>query len=296
MKIYNINDGKLTKNENEAFSVHNLKLFRLIRNAFWSVSSYFFTTIASFKKISLSEEEKEFHTLERQQTNPYLYVLVNQLITNQTLSDISLNLYYNNYLKNKYDNLQVDFSYLSPSNTKNEGEKNYIYIPFSIEKSHYKIIKLLARIFRLPMRDHYSHILIDKKNKIVEYYDPKGLLDSDRANSHVKHTKQKISDCVSAIITKYSLNDYTLYKHTYQNQIDSYNCGVYGLHYLEKRLKNGNEKLLENQRAAKLPFCKVRDFRKTMVKNIWPEYTKSADADKQFSNADINTYLEPFSF
>lgn len=296
MKIYNIENDTLTKHKDEKFSLDNVKLFRVIRNVFWSISSYLFTSIASLKKIHLSEEEKTKHdALETQ--DPYLHGFINILKNNQELGDLSLQSYYDNYLKKEHNNLKADFSYLTSyqvQNQKEEQDQNYIYIPFSIEKSHSKIFKLFAKIFRLPVRDHYSHILIDKKNKIVEYYDPKGFLDTDRVNSHIKKTHQKISNCVNEIIKKYSLNGYTLYKHTYQNQIDSYNCGVYGLHYLEKCLKNGSEKLLKNQRAAKLPFCKVKDFREKIIKNLLTENKK--ESTNNITSNDIDNYLKEFNF
>ncbi len=85
-------------------------------------------------------------------------------------------------------------------------------------------------------RNHVLIVMIDKKNRLIEFYDSKGLTIQDRASDTlVNFPKRSIKELMTKICDDYFTADWSLLENQTRHQSDGYNCGVYVSDYLKRR-------------------------------------------------------------
>lgn len=257
--------------------------FSFVFVSFWASLFSDINAIFPWGKVSLTPKQKE--SLKDPKIIDATRAAVIKKIKNKKALGSDVFIEYKKYLENTYKGLYVDLQYVpeferiklqsEEENLKRDAflkslNKKFLAIPFIIKKQN------------CLSKDHIALILVDYESGTIEYYDSKGLIDTDRKNQKLKLLPDdkkniKIPDFLNDKIKELGLKGFTLIKHTYQNQYDRHNCGVFVLNYIEKRVKyKANLKTLkEKYKLYKTCCCKINTkSRKKLINNLFKYYKK----------------------
>ncbi len=157
-----------------------------------------------------------------------------------------------------------------------------------------------GKIIAIPLviagkfRKHIVTFVVDPTNKTIEFYDSKGLSIKDRASAPIDMTNDigeknhlKLLELFKILNEKYK--GFKVVENTHKHQKDFYNCGVYVLDYIKRRV--GGESAKEIQESGK-SFSEIeatkQSFFKSFLESVTTEPSEGSstnDGTQDFTDA-----------
>jgi hypothetical protein len=166
-------------------------------------------------------------------SNDMILAAIKQLQTTSNLSSAAI-LEYGKYLEKGHPEFLLIDRYLLP-----QGRYDLSTIPAGKTKI------ALPVILEGAVEDHIVTFFVDTTTNIIEYYDSKGLKISDRDEVLVNGQGLRLSDVLDQLKTR--IRNPHIAENTEKHQFNCYDCGVYVLHYIEKRLADVQFQTLFNR-------------------------------------------------
>ncbi len=201
-----------------SFSRSFLHLIEKIGDLFGSLISFARTSYGSFVKTSLTTK---IDKLNIPYTNyPYTGSAIEQLLSNRCLRQTTIMEIVRLVNKDEDSPIHVISSFLFPPNPN---------VPLAIEKSN-KNILMIPIIFKKQSCmgvDHIVMVTVNKQDKTLSYYDPKGYTIAERGEDKLV-SGLKLKEFLGYVKKNYLDNTITaVIENIEKNQFDSHNCGVY---------------------------------------------------------------------